>query len=97
MSKWAEKHVIENNVFDIQIISTIITNTKDMNSIKITDFKHWDYMYIDFKKKSTFINIMVSGILIPFNLVDGCQHAGGIHCFHYVPWRYEEQVPVKCW
>lgn len=62
MSKWAEKHVVENNVFDIQmvIISTTITNTKDMNSIKITDFKHWDYMYIDFKRKWTLINIMVS-------------------------------------
>jgi len=65
MSKWAEKHVVENNVFDIQmvIISTIITNIKDMNSIKITDFKHWDYVYIDFKKNSTLINIMVSWYL----------------------------------
>jgi hypothetical protein len=62
MSKWAEKHVIENDVFYIQmvIISTIITNTKDMNSIEITDFKHWDYVYIDFQKKSTLINITVS-------------------------------------
>jgi hypothetical protein len=62
MSKWAEKHVVENNVLDIQmvIISTTITNTKDMNWNKITDFKHWDYMYIDFKRKSNLINIMVS-------------------------------------
>lgn len=61
MSKWAEKHV-ENNVFDIQlvIISASITNTKDMNSIKITNFKYWDYVYIDLKRKSTLMNITVS-------------------------------------
>jgi len=61
MSKWAAKHV-ENNVFDIQmvIISTTITYTKDINSTKITNFKHWDYVYIDLKRKSTLINIMVS-------------------------------------
>ena len=62
MSKWAEKHVVENKICDIQmvIISTILTNIKDMNSIKTTDFKHWDYMYIEFKKKSPLINITVS-------------------------------------